>query len=382
MKRSPQTRRWEELHEELMRRALRLAKRGLERVSPNPMVGALLVRDGRIIAEGWHRRFGGPHAEVEALRRARDPRGADLYVTLEPCGHHGKTPPCAEAIVRAGIRRVFYGVRDPNPATAGKGPRLLRSHGIPAIEGCLRDECARLNAPFFRWVTTGRPWVILKWAMTLDGKTATAAGESRWITGDEARAHAHRLRRRVDAIVVGTATALEDDPSLLPRPSGGRHPLRVILDARGRLPLGLRLLSKSDRPGEDRRIYVTSRQTPAGRLRLLESRGLSTVRVRLRGGLLDLDAILGELGARGVSQLLVEGGGHLSGSFLAQGLVDEVAAFVAPRLLGGRDSRGALEGPGMRLLSETPWLEAPTVLRVGKDFLIAGRLAGSPQEGR
>ncbi|MGQ9591445.1 MAG: bifunctional diaminohydroxyphosphoribosylaminopyrimidine deaminase/5-amino-6-(5-phosphoribosylamino)uracil reductase RibD, partial [Planctomycetota bacterium] len=235
--------------EEFLRRALDLARRGLEAVSPNPMVGAVLVRDGRIVAEGYHRRYGGPHAEVDALRRAGDACGAELYVTLEPCGHRGKTPPCAEAIAAAGVRRVVYGASDPNPATSGRGPRFLSERGIEVRGGVLEAECRSLNAPYFHWRETGFPWVILKWAMTLDGKTATERGESRWITGEAARARAQGLRRRADALLAGTETVIRDDPLLLPRPARGRRPLRVILDRRARIPLARRLLGPPERAG-------------------------------------------------------------------------------------------------------------------------------------
>jgi len=364
-----------------MELALKLARRGLEHVSPNPMVGAVLVRSGRVVGEGYHRRFGGPHAEVEASRSASDPGGADLYVTLEPCGHHGKTPPCAGAIVRSGIRRVFYAVRDENPVTAGKGLRVLRAHGVLLKEGPLGEEAFELNRPFFYWVKTKTPWVILKWAMTLDGKSATAGGESKWITGEKARAYTHRLRRRVDGVLVGTQTALQDDPILTARPSGGRKPLRIVLDRMGILPLHLRLLSEKDSLNLGQRVYVTSARSSRRRRQVLEDRGLQVLVVPTTRDGLDLHSVLKELGARGVCQLLVEGGPRLLGSFLAAGLAHEVAAFVAPRLLGGESARGAVEGPGLPSLLDTPWVRGPGLRRLGRDFLIEGRLVGN-DEGR
>lgn len=360
-----------------MRRALALARRGLQGVSPNPMVGAVLVRRGKVIAEGYHRRFGGPHAEVEALRRAGDARGADLYVTLEPCGHYGKTPPCAAAILAAGVRRVIYGASDPNPETAGRGPRALRAAGLEVVRGFLEKECVSLNAPYFYWRETGLPWVILKWAMTLDGKIATGSGESQWITGEEARAQAHALRRRVDAVMVGTRTLLRDDPLLLPKPARGRTPVRVILDRRGRLPLSLRLLGVPAQSGDGPRLYVAGPDASDRRLRELASRGLEILRLKANEwGLLRL---LRELGRRGISQLLVEGGSALLGSFVAARSAQEVAAFVAPRLLGGRDALGAVGGPGLEALARTPWLERPGLKRLGRDILIQGRLRWPPE---
>lgn len=360
-----------------MLRALALARRGLEHVSPNPMVGAVLVKDGQVIGEGWHRRFGEAHAEVEAIRSAGEARGADLYVTLEPCGHHGKTPPCAEAIIAAGIRRVHYAVPDPNPRTRGVGPRLLRQAGVEVSSGLQAVACSDLNAPFFHWIGAGRPWVILKWAMSLDGRTATARGESRWITGEEARRHAHGLRRRVDAVLVGTETALRDDPLLTPRPPRGRRPARVVLDRRGRLPLRLRILSEEDpSAGGGERIYATVRDLPARRRRILESRGIRILEAPAGREGLDLDTLAGELGALGVSQLLVEGGATLAGSFLRAGLVDEVAAYVAPRLIGGRGAPAPLGAgrAGVADLVDSPWLVSPIVKRLGRDLLIQGRI--------
>ena len=359
-----------------MREALELARRGLEHVSPNPMVGAVVVRDGRVLARGFHRRYGGAHAEVDAFRQLPRARGADLYVNLEPCGHQGKTPPCARAIIEAGVRRVFYAVGDPNPLTRGKGPRMLRRAGVEVQAGLLRRDAAELNATFFHWVRTGRPWVVLKWAMSLDGKIATARGESCWITGREARAHAHGLRRRVDAILVGTETALRDDCLLTPRPARGRKPWRVVLDRRGRLPLKLRLFRREARgAATGPRLYVTSPRTGTRRLREVERRGLRVLTVPEVGDGLDLEYLFSELGQKGISQLLIEGGGKLAGSSLEGGLVQEVAAYVAPRLLGGRGAPSPIGGAGIASLAACSWLDVREERRLGKDFLIRGVLA-------
>jgi diaminohydroxyphosphoribosylaminopyrimidine deaminase/5-amino-6-(5-phosphoribosylamino)uracil reductase len=368
--------RFEPREEAWMQRAIELARRGLLGVSPNPMVGAVVVRGGKVIGEGFHRRYGGPHAEVEALRSAGGARGADVYVTLEPCGHEGKTPPCALALLEAGVGRVVFGASDPNPLTAGRGPHILRQSGVAVAAGCLEEECRDLNAPYFHWRQKGLPWVILKWAMTLDGKAATEAGESRWITGEVARARAHALRRRVDAVLVGTETALRDDPLLDPRPPRGRTPARVVLDRRGRLPLGLRLLAADPREaGKGPRIYVTSAAVARRREKVLASRGVRVLILpRGRGPEGALEPLLKALGALGISQVLVEGGPRLLGSFLAQGLAEEVAAFIAPRLLGGRTARSAIEGPGLGSLRLTRWLADPHVARLGEDLLVSGRL--------
>ena len=361
-----------------MRRALALARRGRVGTSPNPMVGAVVVRRGKIVGEGYHRRCGGPHAEVAALAAAgaRATQGADLYVTLEPCGHFGRTPPCARAIVEAGIVRVTYAAPDPNPATCGAGPRWLRRHGVAVVKGICRAEAEDLNAPYLHWRRSGQPWVILKYAMTLDGKIASRSGESQWITGSAARRYAHQLRRRVDAVLVGTETARRDNPNLAPRPPRGRWPLRVVLDRRGRLPLSLDLLARPFVTADQgQTVYVTSRGVSKTRLERLRRRGVRIVLLpRGRRGV-DPGVLLDALGSDlGVSQLLVEGGGSLAGSFLSAGKVHEVAAFVAPRLLGGIEAPAPVGGVGLSRLADTPWLEAPRVRKLGDDFLMEGRI--------
>jgi len=362
--------------ERFVARAIELARRGIEAVSPNPMVGAVVVTRGRVVGEGFHAHFGGPHAEIDALRAAGSRAlGATVYVSLEPCGHHGKTPPCAEALVGAGVARVVYAVGDPNPATRGCGPRLLRCHGIEVLSGVLRRAALELNAPYFHWRASGRPWVIAKWAMSLDGKIATAGGESRWITSPAARARGHAMRRRVDAVLIGTRTARVDDPLLSPRPARGRAPARVVLDRRGTLPLALRLFA-ADSPagGAGARICVTARAS-AHRRRELARRGVEVLEIAERQGRLDLEELLGALGERGISQLLVEGGGEIVGGFVAARLVDEVLAFVAPRVLGGRAAPGAVAGEGVERLADALRLERVRCESVGADLLVSGTVA-------
>ena len=358
-----------------MERALELARGGLESVSPNPLVGAVVVRKGRVLGEGFHRVFGGAHAEVEALGQVGDARGADVYVNLEPCGHHGKTPPCAQACVDARVARVIYAAKDPNPLTRGVGPKLLRAHGVEVHSGLLRKEALRLNAPYYHGHAEGRPWVLLKWAMSLDGKIATAGGESQWITGRPSRAHAHGLRRRVDAVLVGTGTALADDPRLTPRPARGRRPWRVVLDRRGRLPLELGILSPETRRARSgRRLIITSTRAAARRRRELEPRGLHVVGVSEQGGRLALDEVLAELFARDIRQVLVEGGSELAGAFVAASLVDEVAAYIAPKLIGGGAAPSPVGGDGVAELDRAlaiDW-EPPQVL--GADVFLGGRV--------
>ena len=365
---------------EFMAEALELALGGLESVSPNPLVGAVVVRGGRVIGRGFHRGFGRPHAEREALEAAGNARGADLYVTLEPCAHHGKSPPCCEAVLEAGIKRVFFSASDPNPETRGKGPRLLRKAGVEVHGGLLRKEVLSQNAPYFFWRDSGRPWVVLKWAMSLDGKIATAGGESQWITGAKARARGHSLRRRVDAVLVGTETVLADDPLLTPRPAGGRAPLRVILDRRGRLPMKLKLLSHPRVAGQGRRLYVSvSGANSARRLGELERRGVETLLLPSAAAGLDLGLLLAELSKLEISQLLVEGGARLAGAFLRDALVQEIAAFVAPKIIGGEDALSPVGGEGFRKLAESLSLSDLRHEALGADLFLSAKIrpAGS-----
>jgi len=373
---------------QFMQEAIRLARRGRNRVSPNPMVGALVVRKGRICGRGYHASFGGAHAEAVALGRAGSgARGGDLFVSLEPCAHRGKTPPCTDAILRAGISRLFYAAADPNPLTAGKGPGILRSAGVSVSGGLLEEEARDLNRSYFHWRETGRPWVILKWAMTLDGKIATRSGQSRWITGDAARARVHQLRRRVDAVLVGTRTLLKDNSLLLPRPSLGRVPFRIVLDRRGRLPLSLKILqdgspdsgaggsaARESRLARERRIYVVSRRVTARRKRLAEERGLQVLVVPEGRGGLSLSRVLQGLGSRGISQVLVEGGGELAGSLLDSHLAQEAYIFVAPLMFGGLNAPGPAGGRGFGRILEALRLDSPAMERLGRDVLIHGRL--------
>ena len=365
---------------EFMAEALDLALGGLESVSPNPLVGAVVVRGGRVIGRGFHRGFGRPHAEREALETAGNARGADLYVTLEPCAHHGKTPPCCEAVLEAGIKRVFFSASDPNPETRGKGPRLLRKAGVEVRGGLLRKEALSQNAPYFFWRDKGRPWVVLKWAMSLDGKIATAGGESQWITGAKARARGHSLRRRVDAVLVGTETVLADDPLLTPRPAGGRTPLRVILDRRGRLPMKLKLLSHPRVAGRGRRLYVSvSGANSARRLGELERRGVETLLLPSAVAGLDLGLLLAELSKLEISQLLVEGGARLAGAFLRDALVEEIATFVAPKIIGGEGALSPVGGEGFRKLAESLSLSDLRHEALGEDLFLSAKIrpAGS-----
>lgn len=336
-----------------MRRALALAARGGRETWPNPRVGCVLVKNGRLVAEGWHRRFGGPHAEAVALKRAgKRAEGCTAYLTLEPCRAHPgkKTPPCADALRAAGIKRLVAAMRDPNPRMTGRGFDLLRRARVKVDWGLLEAEAEALNGPFIARMRHGRPWVILKSALSLDGKAFARGGASRWVTGPQARELVHELRARVDAILVGVGTLLTDDPALTSH-GAGPDPLPVVLDGRLRTPRRARLLR-----GETTPLIFTARGG--------ELRGAEVLRVPAKNGLLDLRAVLAVLSKRGVGRLLVEGGPTVAASFLEAGLVDEVYAFIAPKLLAGTDDPNA-----------APRLEKPRLSRLGQDFLFSGKLS-------
>ena len=327
----------------LMRRALELAARGLGETSPNPVVGCVVARGGRVVGEGLHARAGGPHAEVAALRHAGSRAyGGTLYVTLEPCAHEGRTPPCAPLIRDAGVARVVAALRDPNPLVAGRGLSLLRRSGIAVETGLLAADAARINERFLAWARLGRPFVLLKAALTLDGRIATASGRSKWISSPSQRRQARWLRRLHDAVLVGVGTALADDPLLLPSPLTHRRFARVVLDSRLRLPAQGRL-ARTATAGAP--VIVLSCAPHAKRRRALEAAGVQVVEVPEEGGRVSLPAALEALGARDVTSLMVEGGAEVLGSFLARRLADQVALFRAPLLLGGRGSLAAFGGP-------------------------------------
>jgi len=355
-----------------LRRAIELSLAGRGRVEPNPMVGAVVVRDGSVLGEGFHRAFGGPHAEVEALAAcAGSAAGATVYVSLEPCCHFGKTPPCTDALIAAGVARVVYAIEDPFPKVAGGGRRALEAAGVRVVGGLLRSEAVRANAPYFKRLATGRPYVIAKWAQSLDGKMATASGSSKWITGEPARLCAHRLRDRVDAVLVGIGTASTDDPLLTARIPDGRNPRRVVLDPRLRLPLDSQLVRTARRVP----LWVVCRRalasTPAADA--LSGAGAEVLPL-LDDPDNDLGPLLDELGRRGVTNLLVEGGPKVLTSFLAGKLVDEVQVFIAPKLVGGSAAPTAFEGAGAAAMADAFVGTEVEVERLGDDVRIAARL--------
>ena len=361
-----------------MQQALRLAARGRATVRPNPMVGAVVVANGTVVGIGYHKRAGGPHAEIVALRQARTrSRGATLYTTLEPCCHTNKrTPPCVPAILDSGVGRVVVAMRDPNPHVAGRGIRHLRRAGLSVDVGVLGTDAAELNEVYLHWIKTGRPFVVLKAGMTLDGKIATAAGESQWITGAKARAHVHQLRSQVDVIAVGVETVLTDDPQLTVRVSPGkrsspnvRQPLRLIFDSRLRLPFGARVLQGIEQAPT---IIATTKLANPRKVERLRKMGVQVLVLPRKRTRVSLDKCLQALGSMGLTRLLVEGGGELNASFLRDGLVNRVHLYVAPTLLGGQETKGLLAGRSARRLTETIPLFNLQVQSLGEDVLITG----------
>lgn len=353
-----------------MRRALAEAASGAGFVEPNPMVGAVVVRGGEVVGVGRHERFGGPHAEIVALGRAGErARGATLYVTLEPCSHFGKTPPCVDAIVAAGIARVVAAMRDPFPMVAGEGFRKLRSAGVEVEIGALEREAIRLNAPYLKRVLIGRPFVTAKWAMTLDGKIATSSGDSRWITGPRSRALVHEIRGKMDAIIIGSGTALADDPLLTVRPPGPKTPVRVVLDGRCRLEVSSRLVRSAR---ETPVLVAVGRSAPAERIRNLESAGCRVV-IFSESTSIPILEFLDLLGSQGMTNVLVEGGGTILGAFFDAGEVDAVEAFIAPIVEGGTHRFTPVLGNGVAAIRDATRFESIQTRVLDEDIHISYR---------
>lgn len=359
--------------ESYMLRALQLARQGEGRTAPNPPVGAVLVADGVVVGEGFHPVAGQSHAEIFALRAAgKEASGSDLYVTLEPCCHHGRTGPCTEAIISAGVRRVIYGVVDPNPRVAGQGLAQLRAAGIEVIAGPLAEECRQLLAPFAKAIHSRLPFVTFKAAMSLDGQTATSQGESQWISGVESRELVHHLRNRVDGILVGSGTVIADDPQLTVRlPDVGRNPARIVIDGRLRTSPSARVYSPGQ-PG--RRLLLTGDDIPVDRLAPFIDLGVEVVAVPHDNMYLNLVAAMTEICDRGLHNLLLESGGDLSGAMLRAGLVDRLMLFVAPVLFGGGDGRPLFSGAGTVSLAKAIALTGLRARQVGCDVLLEGEV--------
>ncbi len=355
--------------ERLMHRALDLAEKGRGYVEPNPLVGAVLVRDGAMVGEGYHGHFAGPHAEIHALDQAgAAARGSTLFVTLEPCCHHGKTPPCTDALIHAGVARVVAAMADPFPQVSGQGAAQLRAAGIAVDVGLCEAEARRLNAPYLKLLATGQPYVHAKWAMTLDGKIATRGGESKWISGEAARRRVHELRGRMDAIIVGVGTVLADDPLLTARPPGPRRATRIVLDSRGRTPPTAQVVTSANQLP----TIIAATASAAALHHLVAPCNLLSLPSDAHGRP-DVTALLTELGARRLTNVLVEGGATVLGSFLDADAIDEVHVFISPRLVGGHNAKNAVGGQGVERLAEALQLCQLRVEVIDEDLYVHGR---------
>jgi len=360
-----------DLDRRYMRLAVRLALKGAGRTSPNPLVGAVLVRSGRIVATGYHQRAGEDHAEIVALKRAGDrARGATLYLSLEPCSHQGRTPPCTLSLIQSGVRRVVVGMLDPNPLVSGRGIRRMRRAGIEVHAGLLGAECRRLNEAFTKYITRHIPFVILKLAASLDGKTATATGDSRWITETASRSYVHQIRNQVDAVLVGIETVITDNPRLTCRLPGGRDPWRIVLDSRLRIPLSARLLHERN---PQKTIVITGPRAPVKRIEAIRSCGAQVWSFPLQAGRISFASVLSRLGKMGLTSVMIEGGATTASLALREGIVDKVVIFYAPKIIGG-DGRAMIETLGIRKVSRSRRIKDMEVKRLGKDFLVSGYL--------
>jgi len=332
------------MKENYMKLAMELALKGGNRVSPNPMVGAVIVKDNEIIGQGYHEEYGGPHAEINALRSAhKSPDGATMYVTLEPCCHHGKTPPCTDAIIKSGIKKLVVGSKDPNPLVAGKGIEILRKIGINVEMSELESECDELNKVFFYYIRTGTPYVVMKYAMTLDGKIATFSGKSKWVSGETSRAHVHHTRNMLTAIMVGSGTIIADDPELTCRMGGGRDPRRIICDSRLRILLDAKVLRNTDRI----ETFVATCSKDYAKIEDLENLGCKVIRVSEHKGHLDLRELMKKLGEEKIDSILLEGGSTLNAAALDAGIVNKVQAYISPKIFGGESAKGPVGGKGV-----------------------------------
>ena len=355
--------------EQHMQQALNLAKTAMGHTSPNPMVGCVVVKNGKVVASGCHERYGEFHAERNALTRcSEDLTGADLYVTLEPCCHQGKTPPCTDIIIERKIGRVFVGALDPNPKVDGGGIKILREHGIEVVTGILEQECLALNEIFFHYITTGLPYVAMKYAMTLDGKIASATGDSKWVTGEKAREHVHFLRKKYSAILAGIDTVLADDSLLNCRTEEGVDPIRVICDSHLRLPLDSQIVKTA---GKIRTIAAYTNAEEETKKKL-ESTEVELLQVSEKNGHVDLEKLIRTLGEKKIDSILVEGGGNIHGSLLQTGLVNRVYAYIAPKLIGGRNALPPVGGDGIEKMKDAVVLQNQEILHLGADYCIRG----------
>lgn len=358
-------------NEDYMRLAIEEAKKGMGFTSPNPMVGAVIVKDGKILNKDYHRKYGEFHAERNAILNCmKDMNGADIYVTLEPCCHYGKTPPCTNIIIQSGIKRVFIGSTDPNPLVAGKGVKILRDNGIQVFENILKSECDELNDVFFHYITNGTPFVAMKYAMTADGKICTRTGASKWITGEESRKNVHISRLRYSAIMVGVGTVLKDDPLLTCRIEGGRNPIRIICDSHLRTPLESAIINSAVKVP----TIIATISEDENLISIYEKKGCFVVRTPEKNGQVDLNVLMKKLGKMKIDSVLLEGGGELNFSALKEGVVNKVECYIAPKLFGGTEAKTPVGGIGVNLPDEAFMLQKPKLSFFGDDILIEWRV--------
>jgi len=364
------------MHESYMRRTFELAKLGWGSTNPNPLVGAVIVKDGRIIAEGYHEKRGYAHAEAAAFNNAKeDVRGATLYVNLEPCSHYGRTPPCAKAIIEKGIGKVVMAMADPNPKVAGRGIEMLKEAGIQVVCGILEEEAKKLNEIFIKYITTKRPFVIMKTAMTLDGKIASVRGDSKWISGEASRQYVHTLRNRVAAVMVGINTVLADNPSLTARLDSvkTRDPVRIVVDSKGLIPAVSRVINPESSAGL---ILATTTALDPEKERLLMEKGVRILKADGPGGHVDLVKLMDELYELKIDSVLLEGGGGLNAAALDSGIVDKVMTFIAPKIIGGKDAKTPVEGAGIEMMEHAVKLQDISISRFDEDILVEGYVKG------
>lgn len=358
--------------EKYMRLAMQLAENAIGRTSPNPLVGAVIVKDNRVVGCGWHRKAGTPHAEVHALNQAGElAQGADVYVTLEPCAHYGKTPPCAKALVEAKVKNVYGGLLDVNPKVAGKGFKILEDAGIHVEYGFLQDELRKQNEVFFKWIEHKKPFVVLKAAMTLDGKIATATGQSKWITNETSRAYGYKLRDIYDGIMVGINTVIEDNPMLTARVDGGKNPIRIVVDSSLKIDINANVVQDKSA----KTIIATTDKADKDKILKLQAQDVDVIVVdKDKNDKVDIEKLLDILGQQNICSILVEGGATLSGSFVAKKLVDKVYFFIAPKIVGGKEAKTPVAGTGILNLQEALALKDIQVEKLDEDILIIGRV--------
>ena len=358
--------------EKYMRLAMQLAGNAIGRTSPNPLVGAVIVKDNRVVGCGWHRKAGTPHAEVHALNQAGElAQGADVYVTLEPCAHYGKTPPCAKALVEAKVKNVYGGLLDVNPKVAGKGFKILEDAGIHVEYGFLQDELRKQNEVFFKWIEHKKPFIVLKAAMTLDGKIATATGQSKWITNETSRAYGYKLRDIYDGIMVGINTVIEDNPMLTARVDGGKNPIRIVVDSSLKIDINANVVQDKS----VKTIIATTDKADKDKILKLQAQDIDVIVVdKDENDKVDIEKLLDILGQQNICSILVEGGATLSGSFVAKKLVDKVYFFIAPKIVGGKEAKTPVAGTGILNLQEALALKDIQIEKLEEDILIIGRV--------